>query len=144
MQETYRKLEPHAGLFAKAFYDRLFSDNPNIALMFDTGLEDQSMRFQVMLYTAVSGIERSEELKPALRNLGQRHVGYGVRPVDFIGFEAALLWALERFLGEEFTPDVRHAWKAFYAIMCAAMLEGASGRIADSAIRPYSPGQGWR
>ncbi len=143
VQRTYRTLEPHSGLFAQALYDRLFSDNPNVSLMFEKSIEEQSMQFRVMLFTAVNGISRSEELKPALRNLGQRHVSYGVRPGDFIAFESALLWALERFLGDDFTPEVRHAWKAFYGFICSSMLEGVNRQAAFAWERASFPEGKW-
>ena len=47
----------------------------------------------------------------------------------------ALLWTLERGLGEAFTPEVRDAWAAAYALLSAAMIEAAAeaGRAPAAA-----------
>jgi hemoglobin-like flavoprotein len=131
VQGTYTRLDEHRVLFAQAFYDRLFRENPNIALMFERNMEEQIEKFRVMLFTAVYGLNRSEELKPALRNLGRRHISYGVRASDYTAFEVALLGALEQFLGTEFTPEVRGAWKSFYSFLTEPMREGAN---LDAAV----------
>ena len=50
--------------------------------------------------------------------IGQRHVNYGAMPTDFNTFGAALLWALEQTLGDDFTEPVKEAWaEAFKLIM---------------------------
>ncbi len=36
----------------------------------------------------------------------------------------ALLWTLGQGLGEEFSPEVKEAWTAFYGIVATKMKEG--------------------
>ncbi len=138
VQRTYAKLDEHRALFAQAFYDRLFVVNPNIALLFERNMDEQIEQFRVMLFTAVYGMSRAEELKPALRQLGQRHMGYGVRPADYIAFESALLWTIEDFLGDDFCTEARSAWKAFYGFVCDTMLEGARYKLAAAREIPVA------
>ena len=38
---------------------------------------------------------------------------------------AALLWALARVLGSEFTPEVKDAWASVYADLARTMQEAA-------------------
>ena len=143
VQDTYGRLDEHRILFAQAFYDRLFSENPNIALMFERNMDEQIEKFRVMLFTAVYGLSRAEELKPALRNLGRRHTGYGVRALDYRTFESALLGTLEQFLGAEFTPEVRRAWRAFYAFVAENMREGVNLEAALEDKNMLSTKDGW-
>jgi len=140
VQRSYAKLDEHRELFAQVFYERLFATNPNIALMFDRNLMEQAERFRVMLFTVVYGINRAEELKPALRSLGQRHIGYGVRAADYAAFEDALIWALQHFLNDAFDANLRRAWKAFYGFVCETMLEGARHRLAPEWTMPLAGG----
>ena len=38
----------------------------------------------------------------------------------------ALLWTLERGLGEGFTPEMRSAWAKVYGVLAATMQAGAT------------------
>ncbi len=143
VQQTYERLDAHRTLFAQSFYDRLFSVNPNIALMFDRNMDQQIEHFRVMLYTAVYGISRAEELKPALRNLGRRHLRYGVRSADYAAFEAALLWAIQQFLGDGFSPEVEKAWRAFYRFLSETMREGVSRDASLPLAAPQAAKSAW-
>jgi hemoglobin-like flavoprotein len=70
----------------------------------------------------VHGLDRFAELAPMLRDLGERHVGYGVTPEHYETFRRALLLVLESGLGEDFTKDVRHAWETVFGWLRDAML----------------------
>ena len=78
-----------------------------------------------MLGTAVAGLSRLDTLVPAVQALGRRHAGYGVRAEHFAPVGAALLWTLEKGLGEAFTADVREAWAVAYTILSQTMIDAA-------------------
>ena len=63
-----------------------------------------------MLTAAVKGLDRLEQLVPVVEDLGRRHAGYGVADAHYDTVGAALLWTLEKGLGQAFTPDVKDAW----------------------------------
>jgi hypothetical protein len=46
---------------------------------------------------------------PAIRGFAVRHVEYGVELVDYVALREALLWTLERALGEDLTPAIHEA-----------------------------------
>jgi len=108
-----------------AFYERLFSLDPALRPLFSPNIGPQRKRFLQMIDTAVFASDKPAMLKPLLRQLGQRHVAYGARPDHYATVGAALLWAIEHALGEEFTPEVREAWESFYALAARTMQEGA-------------------
>ena len=125
VQASFTRLEPRLDLFTETFYAQLFETHPLTKLLFRGDPGRQAHDLGVMLRTAVRGLSRAEEIKPALRSLGLRHVGYGVRNEDYRNFGDALLWTLERFLGDAFTPKVAEAWQAFYDFVTGVM----QGRI---------------
>lgn len=47
-------------------------------------------------------------------DLGRRHVVYGVTPAMYAYMGEALLFTLEKLLGEDFTPEVQEAWEIVY------------------------------
>lgn len=125
VQESFAQLEGHGQLFGCAFYERMFGRNPNIRHLFKGDEEAQAAKFMEMIATLVAGLARIEQLKPAVRHLGLRHVHYGVRPHDYPVFGEALIWTLERFLGPAFDRETREAWTAFYDTLVALMARPA-------------------
>jgi hemoglobin-like flavoprotein len=67
------------------------------------------------------------QVLPTIRDLGLRHVAYGVELADYEALREALLWALEQALGEECTPAVREAWTACSDELAGAMKTAAIG-----------------
>ena len=68
-----------------------------------------------------------DQIVPAVRALGARHVGYGVRAEHYAVVGTALLWTLEQGLGAAFTPAVRDAWAAAYRALAGVMVDAAYG-----------------
>jgi hemoglobin-like flavoprotein len=67
---------------------------------------------------AVSSLDDPDSILPSVHALGERHVSYGVKPEYYPLAREAFLWALEKHLGEEFTPSLREAWTiAFNALI---------------------------
>lgn len=49
-----------------------------------------------------------------MQELGVKHVRYGVKPEMFPVMGEALILTLETTLGDDFTPEIREAWKETY------------------------------
>lgn len=131
VQETFAQLAAHGPLFGRAFYARMFERNPNVRHLFKGDEEAQAAKFSEMIGTLVAGLARMDQLKPAVRHLGLRHVHYGVRPQDYPDFGEALIWTLERFLGPAFDQETREAWTVFYD----SLVELMSGMGDDATER---------
>jgi nitric oxide dioxygenase len=78
---------------------------------------------QVMAF-AVRALRDLDAVVPAVKALGQRHVGYGVKLEHYMTVGAALLWTLERGLGPDFTPEVKAAWAAVYGLLAQTATDG--------------------
>ena len=79
-----------------------------------------------MISTAVGGLNNLNQLVPAVKTLGARHSGYGVTTEHYRLVGEALLWTLERGLGQDFTPEVCSAWAKVYHLLAATMQAGAA------------------
>jgi len=73
----------------------------------------------------VNGLGRLEEVLPAASELAKRHVAYGAKAEHYPVVGAALLWTLERGLGEGWTPPVADAWRAAYGTLSGYMIAEA-------------------
>jgi hemoglobin-like flavoprotein len=124
---TWLEVAPIADTAARLFYGRLFESDPEIQRLFaHADMDQQRAKLMRTLTVAVGALDKLETIRPALENLGRRHVGYGVeeRHYDLVG--AALLWTLQEGLGDRYTAAVREAWTAAYSTLAAIMREAAA------------------
>ena len=134
VQSTWKLVVPIADTAAVLFYDRLFVLDPSLAPMFGKDMAEQRRRVMMMIGVAVTGLTRIDTIVPVLRNLGARHVGYGVKDEHYATVGAALLWTLEQGLGPAFTDEARAAWTAAYTIVATTMQEGARAAGQPAAL----------
>jgi class 3 adenylate cyclase/hemoglobin-like flavoprotein len=128
VQSTFARVIPKADIFAQIFYEHLFRLDPSLYPMFaTTDFAKQRRMLLNMIGVTVQGLDRFAEMVPMLRNLGERHVGYGVRPEHYDTAGHALLLALESGLCKDFTKDVHQAWEAVFGWMRDAMLGHGAG-----------------
>jgi hemoglobin-like flavoprotein len=133
VQTSFAKVLPIAGAAADLFYNRLFELDPALRPLFKADLTEQKLKLMQMLATAVRGLDDLGTLVPAVRALGARHNGYGVKDEHYETVGAALLWTLEKGLGSDFTAETKDAWIAVYAILAATMKEGSKGTPTAAA-----------
>src|SRR5262245_172949 len=130
VQRSWEQVLPIADEAAQLFYSRLFQLDPSLRPMFaHTDMKEQRKKLMQMITVAVRGLERLNELVPAVQALGQRHVRYGVTDAHYDTVGAALLWTLEQGLGEAFTPETREAWNATDQTL-AGVMKGAAKEMA--------------
>lgn len=133
VRESFDKVVPIAGIAADLFYERLFYLAPSLRGMFPVDMRDQKRKLMVMIATAVQGLHDLDRLVPQLTALGAQHAGYGVQSHHYAIVGDALIWTLERGLGNDFTPAVRQAWTRVYGLLAAVMQDGASEAITMRA-----------
>jgi len=133
VQSTWRAVLPVGDTFAELFYGRLFAVDPELRKLFKDDLIEQGRNLTAMLSVAAANLDRPERITVALRNLGKRHMAYGVKPEHFRTVEDALLFALEHALIDVFTPDVKAAWQAAYAKLSSLMLEAFTPTASPAA-----------
>jgi hemoglobin-like flavoprotein len=102
--------------------------------MFSSDLSEQKKKLMQMLTVAVRGLTRLDEIVPAVRALGARHVNYGVQDAHYETVGAALLWTLEQGLGDAFTPEVEAAWTAIYTVLAQTAIEGARETLFETML----------
>ena len=122
VQETWKMAEPNADAVAQLFYQRLFALDPAIERLFaGSNMEAQRGKLVQSLRLAVEGLDDLEGLVPVIEDLGRRHVGYGVKVSHYDTVGAALLWTLERGLGQAWTAETKAAWTDVYGLLAGVM-----------------------
>lgn len=129
VQDSFEKVKPIAGPAAEIFYSKLFELDPALKPLFPTdkegAMKEQGNKLMTMLGAAVAGLSNIDALIPVLKNLGERHVGYGVKQSHYDTVGAALLGTLDAGLGDDFTPEVKAAWTSVYGTMAGVMIDAA-------------------
>lgn len=126
VQTSFAQVVPIAATAADLFYGRLFEIAPHLRPMFPEDLTEQKRKLMAMLGTAVGGLNHLDTLVRTVQALGRRHAGYGVKAEHYVPVGKALLWTLEKGLGEAFTPEVKDAWATTYIVLSTTMIDAAN------------------
>jgi len=127
IQESFARVAPISEQAAALFYGRLFEIAPTLKPLFRGDMTDQGRKLMATLGVVVNGLADLESVLPAASALAKRHVDYGVQAADYQPVGAALLWTLERGLGEQWTPQLAAAWTEAYTILSDFMIAEAYG-----------------
>jgi hemoglobin-like flavoprotein len=128
VQQSFARVVPISDAAAVLFYDRLFEVAPSVKPMFPADMTEQRKKLMAMLATVVNGLGNLESILPAASALATRHVSYGAKAEHYPVVGAALLWTLEKGLGDAWTPEVAEAWTAAYGTLSGYMISQAYGR----------------
>jgi hemoglobin-like flavoprotein len=66
-----------------------------------------------------------DDLVVVLKDLGKKHVRYGVLEAHYPVVGGALIGTLTDALGEAFTPEVKAAWEEIWGVISSTMIAGA-------------------
>ena len=128
VQQSFAKVAPIADQAAVLFYDRLFETAPQVRAMFPDDMTEQRKKLMGTLALVVNGLSNLDAVLPAASALAKRHVAYGAKPEHYPVVGSALLWTLEKGLGDGWTPEVAAAWTTAYGTLSGFMIEQAYGR----------------
>jgi nitric oxide dioxygenase len=126
VRDSFESVREYSDSVILLFYGRLFELAPEVRSLFKIEIREQARKLLEMLTAMVDGLDRFEEMRPLLAELGRRHAGYNVQPNHYQVLATALMWAFGQALGIKFSRETRSAWEQLLAEVSAAMLEGAS------------------
>jgi hemoglobin-like flavoprotein len=127
IQSAFAKVAPIADVAADLFYGRLFEIAPEVKPLFRGDMRELGRKLMTTLGVVVSGLKDLEAILPAAKALAVRHVAYGVAAADYKPVGEALIWTLDKGLGEDFTPATKEAWLAAYGALSGVMIAEAYG-----------------
>ena len=131
VQDGFAKVAPTSEATAVLFYDRLFDIAPQMRAIFPDDMIEQRRKLMAMLAGVVKGLGNLEQVLPAASALAKRHVSYGAKAEHYPVVGAALLWTLEKGLGDGWTSEVADAWGTAYSTLSGYMISEASQSGAE-------------
>lgn len=125
VRRSFAQIVPLADQAAALFYTRLFELDPALRPLFRGDMAEQGRKLMQTLGFCVASLDRLNDIVPMVRAMGLRHAAYRVSESHYETVGTALLWALGKGLGSEFTPEMQAAWAKVYWLLADEMKAGA-------------------
>jgi hemoglobin-like flavoprotein len=105
----------------REFYQRLFALAPELQSSFRGDIDTESAKLKDTLTLAFASLSDMEHLVATVEALARRGVGRELSDRHCRLIAQSLLYAIERRIGEAFTPQVCNAWIAFLAVVVSIL-----------------------
>jgi len=116
-------------IVADVFYTKLFFDNPRLRRMFPKYMNLQYKKLIDMLTSIITRLDKTDEIDDDLKALAIRHVDYGVKREHYALVGEALIWTLEKGLGNDWNDKLKEAWLACYTMIANIMINAAENQM---------------
>lgn len=124
IKEQIGELRPEFSSLSDRFFYYLFDLDPSLEQVFADDPTARRTKFTNMMAT-LANLKDLQKIATAIRGLGKRHVGYGVKERYYGLGRKALLLMLEEHYGAPFAGKPHDAWAAVLDAIIAMMIEGA-------------------
>ena len=145
IQASFKKVAPISDVAAGIFYARLFEIAPEVKPMFKGDISEQGKKLMTTLGVVVNGLKDLDKIVPVAQQLAVKHIDYGVKAEHYKPVGEALIYTLDKGLGDDFTPELKEAWIEAYTILSGVMIDAAySDKIATGApANETTPAKPW-
>ncbi len=126
LEATITLIAPVKANVIVTFYTELFTRLPGLRQLFPADMSVQHDRLLAALLALVAGGTEPAKLIDVLQQLGHDHRKFGVRPAQYRAVGHALITALARYAGAQWTPEVERAWRARYEAAASVMIQAAA------------------
>jgi putative two-component system protein, hydrogenase maturation factor HypX/HoxX len=134
LEMSFDLIAPRGEQLMDEFYTRLFETAPAVVPLFAAAdLERQKAKLLRSLVLVRNSLRDLDAIVPTLRRLGVRHVAYGARPEHYPIVGETLIAAMATVAGPAWQPEHESAWREAFAVVAAAMLDGAKAAPATAA-----------
>jgi nitric oxide dioxygenase len=127
LEASFDQVAVRGDELVETFYERLFTVAPAVRPLFaGTDLKRQKAMLLATLVLLRRSLRDLESVTPKLRELGARHVRYGALPEHYPVVGEVLIASMAEIAGDAWTLEYELAWTEAFAVVSAAMLDGAS------------------
>jgi NAD(P)H-flavin reductase/hemoglobin-like flavoprotein len=125
LRESFAHVAMHGDEFPLFFYSDLFIKHPEVRELFPISMAAQRGHLVDALVKIVSQVDRVDDLRAFLQELGRDHRRFGAVAEHYDAVGDSLLTALEHFSGPAWTPELAADWRAAYELMGSVMTAAA-------------------
>ena len=114
------------------FYNRLFEIAPEVKPMFSRSpMSEQSKKLLSALAYIIAKLDKLDDIIDEVQKLARKHTQYGVKESHYEAVGAALLWTLEKGLGDSWNEELKNAWIKTYTILSGAMIAAQNESLVE-------------
>ncbi|MGI9280566.1 MAG: NO-inducible flavohemoprotein [Endozoicomonas sp.] len=143
VKATAPVLAEHGEAITRYFYQRMFSNHPELLNIFNT-TNQKTGRQQAALAAAVYGyaahIDNLGALSETVQRIAHKHASFNIKPEHYPIVGENLLAAVAHILGDAATDDILEAWGEAYQFLANIFIEVEEGIYKESE----SHKGGWR
>lgn len=143
---TVATLKEHGVALTTHFYNRMFTQNPELKNIFNMGNQQngkQQMALAMAVLTYAENIENPMVLAPAVTKIGHKHVSLDIRPEHYAIVGRHLIASISEVLGTAATPELLDAWATAYQEL-ATLMSGVEQTLYQKAVDQKGGWTGWR
>jgi hemoglobin-like flavoprotein len=133
VRDSFAKLTPSHEAVATRFYEKLFEIDPSTRKLFNGDMRTQGVKLIVALATVVRALDNLGPVLETVRELGRRHVKYGVDERHYASVGQALLETLHECFGAAFDGEMRAAWTSAYEAVSGTMIDATRSSTPQAA-----------
>lgn len=111
-----------------AFYDRLFEIAPNTKHYFPDDITKQSEKLAYTVGFVVSNLERFDEIKGSIEDLGRFHNKLKIQPEHYMAVKTALIDTIESVMGDKYSKETGDAWDVALTAIATIMINAPEKR----------------
>jgi hemoglobin-like flavoprotein len=126
IRTSFEQVMPLAEQLAEKFYTLLFTDHPDLEMLFkDSKMSSQQRLLIGSLEFVVEHLDKKEQLTAYLEKMGTRHITYDVEESFYPFVGSTLLKTLKFFIGDDWTEELNTAWSETINLITQSMINGA-------------------
>ena len=121
IRKSFDAMWPMRRDIADLCYSRFFELAPEARDLFPSDMERQRIKLMDMIAVLIGSLDERPLFQSLVEHSGRKHARFGIQPSQYAAMGEALMWALECKFGASFTPELRDAWRALYAVVQVEM-----------------------
>jgi hemoglobin-like flavoprotein len=133
LEKSFNLLAPRAQELSDRFYAKLFVQHPEVRPMFPRDMSGQKQKLIASLSLVVKNLQKPENLREPLLEMGKRHVDYGTLPEQYPVVRGVLVSVMADMAGEAWNTQLDVDWKVAIDFVSSIMIEGARSVVAEPA-----------
>ncbi|HIW34231.1 MAG TPA: NO-inducible flavohemoprotein [Candidatus Paenibacillus intestinavium] len=120
IKSTVPVLETYGTEITKRFYERLFTNHPELLNVFNHVNQKQGKQQKALanaVYAAAVHIDQLENILPVVKQIAHKHRSLGIKPEQYPIVGENLLAAIKEVLGDAATVEILDAWAEAYGLI---------------------------
>lgn len=130
LESSFNLVAPRADELVNIFYDRLFREHPEVRPLFPEAMDEQKKHLVAALAAIIQNLRNPQELAHMLRELGLRHIDYGVQREHYPIVGKTLLASLAEIAGDAWSDELERSWSEAYEAIQSIIFEALDNQEA--------------